>query len=434
MSMRRRVVISGLGVLSPCGKGWQPYWDALLRPISCLRKISNLPGGGLFGALAGEVPDFDPLEFVSNRKSLKLMSREIQLGVAASALAHRDSGLSLEQEDRDRIGISLGTGIINNDLDEVGAGILKGFDDQGNFHMEKFGEAGIRALFPLWFLKYLPNMPACHISIALGLRGPSNTLTASAAAAAHAVGEAFRIIERGDADCMFAGGTDSKINAMGISRFHLLKLLAERKNDLERIYCPFDQDHSGLLLGEGAGLVVLEELDHALKRGATVYAEVFGYGTSAECETYTFETRAAEGKLAAMGAALQDARIKPRDVDFILANGSGIPSEDESEAEAIRTLFEGHFGNLRVTGLKPVTGHLVYASAGIEIAAAALALKHGCLPPLLHLRKPAKGCGLPFVTGTPEKRSMRYGFLNAFGFGGQNAVLVLGRFDGKETG
>lgn len=422
---KRRVVITGIGMITPCGFGWKPFWAALLKADSHIRYLNGFSQDGSSIKLAGEIPNFNPAEYVKQKKSLKVMSREIQLAVAASQIAIEDSGIVLDDSDRDRFGVSLGTGIINNDLDEIGIGIRNGINPEGQFQMSKFGQDGIRSLYPLWFLKYLPNMPACHVSIARGLRGPSNTITTSSAAGAHALGEAFRVIERGDADLMLAGSTDSKINAMGIARFHLLGLLSQRNHDPQTAYCPFDREHDGMILGEGAGLLVLEEFQHARKRGARIYAEIAGFGSSSD---YNYDPRSTEdftGKRLAMERAMEDASTGPEDIDCLVANGSGIPQEDIQESRAIQSAFNGSLSRLRVTGAKPVTGHLVYASAGVEAAASALALHHGTVPPLANLEQPDPECDLPFVKSKPEDSGTESILFNSFGFGGQNASLIL---------
>ncbi len=422
---RRRVVITGLGLMTACGKGWRPYWKAVLEGQSHIRYLSTISLNGFPAKLAGEIIDFNPADFVKQRKSLKLMSREIQLAIAAAQLAIEDSGIALSDETRDRFGISMGTGIINNDLDEVGVGIRNGIDEQGTFQMQKFGQDGIRSLYPLWLLKYLPNMPACHVSIAHGLRGPSNTITTSSAASTQAIGEAFQIIERGDADMMLAGGTDSKLNAMGISRFHLLSLLSHHNHVPEKAYCPFDERHDGIVLGEGAGLVVLEDLEHAHHRGARIYGEIAGYGSSSD---FNYDPRSTEdfnGKKLAMTRALDNAHADIADIDFLLANGSGIPQEDILEANAIQSVFEGSLGRLRVTGTKPITGHLIYGAGGVELAAALLALDQGAIPPLANFVKPDPACDLPFVKEKAEVFESRSFIFNSFGLAGQNASLVV---------
>ncbi len=421
----RRVAITGLGLLTPCGQGWKPYWQSVLEAHSSISHISSFPLHDYPVRIAGQISGFDPAEFVKQRKSLKVMSREIQMALAASHLALQDGQVNLEATDRSRFGISLGTGIINNDLDEIGVGIRNAFDESGKFQMNKFGQDGVRSLFPLWFLKYLPNMPACHVSITHGLLGPSNTITTSSAAGAQAIGEAFRIIQRGDADMMLAGSTDSKINAMGLSRFHLLGLLSHQSESPEKAYRPFDERRDGVVLGEGSGLIVLEEWEHAKKRGARVYGELVGYGSSSDFNYNPLITEDFTGKRLAMTRALDDAQIDPKEVDFLMANGSGIPLDDVQEAQAIRSVFDSSLDDLRVTNVKPITGHLVYGSGGVEIGAALLALRDGVVPAIANLERPDEECELPFVMEKPEYFLTRVFMLNSFGFGGQNASLIV---------
>ncbi len=422
---QRRVVITGIGLISPCGRGWEPYWDAVLQGKSCIRSLATTNGSPV--KIAGQISDFNPEEFVKQRKSLKVMSREIVMAVAASQLAVRDAGLIADDKKRFRFGVSLGTGIINNDLDEVGVGIRNAMDDQGRFQMKKFGQEGIRSLFPLWLLKYLPNMPACHISITHGFQGPNNTITTSSAAGTQAIGEAFHIIRRGDADVMIAGGTDSKINAIGISRFHLLGLLSGQNGIPEKAYRPFDERRDGLVLGEGAGLIVLEEKKHALARGARIYGEIKGYGAASD---FNYDPRSTEdfrGKQLAMTRALQEAAIETRDIDFLHANGSGIPQEDIQESNAIRSVFQKDTGKLHVTAVKPVTGHIIYGAGGVEMTASVLALHRGVIPAVANLEKPDPDCDLPFVKERPLAKASKAFLFNSFGFGGQNASLVVSR-------
>lgn len=421
----RRVVITGLGLMTPCGIGWQPYWDSVIQGRSHINYFSDFPLHEFPAKLAGQILNFDSSIYIKQRKLIKVMSREIQIAIAASQLAIKDASLDLNERDCARFGISIGTGIINNDLDEVGLGIRNGIDANGHFQMTKFGQDGIRSLYPLWLLKYLPNMPACHIAIAHGLRGPSNTITTSAAAATQAIGEAFRVIKRGDADLMLAGGTDSKINAQGMSRFHLLGFLSSRNHIPEKAYCPFDELHDGVVLGEGAGLLILEEREHAMARGARIYGELAGYGSSPD---FNYDPRVQEdfrGKQLAMIHALNEASIDPSDIDFILANGSGIPQEDIQESMAVREVFHS-LKRLRVTAVKPITGHTIYASGGIEVAAALVALKEGVIPPIANLQNPDPACELPFLK-THQTFTPHAFLFNSFGFGGQNAALVVKR-------
>ncbi|HNX68816.1 MAG TPA: beta-ketoacyl-[acyl-carrier-protein] synthase family protein [Candidatus Omnitrophota bacterium] len=425
MSTRRRVVVTGFGVITPCGNGWESYWDAAVHARSAVRSAEALNLGGFPLNGVGRVTEFEPKDYVENRKSLKLMSREISFAVAASRLALRDAKLSAAECDPTRIGVTLGTGIINNDLDEMGVGFQNGVDANGHFSMTKFGQDGIRALFPLWFLKYLPNMPACHVSILNQLRGPSNTITTSTAASTQAIGESYRVIERGDADIMLAGGTDSKVNAMGISRLHLLGFLSKRTAAPEKVYCPFDENHDGIVIGEGAGILVLESYEHAKKRGVNIYAEISGYGSASD---HNYDPRDSDdftGKRVALRRALEDAALDPEDVDVLVANGSGIPQEDVQEALAIHSLYPKDFGKLRVTAVKPVTGNLLYGSGGVEAVIAALIAKQQIVPPVANLEKQDPLCSLPFVRGKAESCQVNSVVLNTFGFGGQNASLVF---------
>ena len=420
---KRRVVITGLGLITPCGKGWEPYWESVLKGKSHIRPLANASDSSV--KIAGQIPDFDPTEYIKQRKSLKVMSREIMMAVAASQLAVQDARLNTEKEDRFRCGVSLGTGIINNDLDEIGIGIRSAIDENGQFQMTKFGKEGIRSLFPLWLLKYLPNMPACHISISHGFQGPNNTITTSSAAGTQAIGEAFHIIRRDDADVMITGGTDSKTNAMGFSRFHLLGFLSGQYETPERAYCPFDERRDGLVLGEGAGMIILEERQHAINRGARIYGEIIGYGAASD---FNYDPRSTEdfhGKRLAMTRALSEAEVDAKDIDFLHANGSGIPQEDIQESQAIHSVFQQYTGKMHVTAVKPVTGHIVYGAGGVEITSSLLALQYGVIPAVANLENPDPDCDLPFV----KKEALAYDaekfLFNSFGFGGQNASLVV---------
>jgi 3-oxoacyl-[acyl-carrier-protein] synthase II len=347
------------------------------------------------------------------------------MAVAASRLALRDAKLSPENYDPTRVGVTLGTGIINNDLDEIGFGLRNGVDESGHFSMTKFGQDGIRSLFPLWFLKYLPNMPACHVSVANHLRGPNNTITTSSAASTQAIGEAYRVIERGDADIMLAGGTDSKLNAMGISRFQLLGLLSTREASPEKVYCPFDKKHDGIVLGEGSGILVLESFESAKKRGASIYAEIVGYGSSSDFNHDPRDPDDFTGKRVAIRRALEDAALEPADVDCLVANGSGIPQEDVQETLAVHSFYASTFKKLHVTAVKPVTGNLVYATGSVEAVVAAMTTKKNQVPPVTNLESPAPECALPFVKDKAKSCQVNVAVLNTFGFGGQNASLVF---------
>lgn len=416
--MKNRVVITGLGVLSACGIGWQPLWEACLQRRSALRPISRYVFEKFPAAYGGEVPDFDPRKYVQNRKNIKLMSRDIQFAVAASKLAFEDAGILLSTLDLARSGVIIGSGVINNELEELAPGYLKAVQPDGSFSMPHFGSHGVPALFPLWMLKYLPNMPASHITIEFGLRGYSNTVTFSAASGAQAIGEAARVIERGDADVMLAGGADSKLNPMGLSRFQLFGMLSESGK-----HGAFDQYSDGMVVGEGAGILVLESLEHAQKRNAKIYAELSGFGSAPDANSSPLNHSDGTGKEKAMNRAMNDARITFSDLDAVIANGSGLIQHDQLEAKALKLLLNVS-PKTSVTALKPIFGHAVYAAGGIEAAIAAITVDEDKLPPASVLNPIEKLSFASEIISKPINTVM----LNSFGFCGQNTALVIKKY------
>ncbi len=412
-SEKRPVVITGIGTLTACGMGYEPLWQMAMEGRSGIRALTDFSGNGSPVKVGGEVWDFHPEEFVKARKSLKLMSRDIQLAVAASRLAIQDSKIVLDQIDRTRAGVTLGSGLINNELEELGSGIRASLDETGQFQMGRFGREGIRAMFPLWLLKYLPNMPACHVSIAHGLKGPSNTLTTYSTGAVQAVGEAFRVIERGDADVMLAGATDSKLNPLGLSRLYLLGVLSEKNHLPGEVYRPFDRRRDGVVLGEGAGIFVLEEKEHAVKRGAKIYGEIWGYNARVHSQEKVMQN------------ALADAGCDLKDIGFVHANGSGLPREDVQEAESIARIFSNGSRHVPVTASKSLTGHLVDASGASELGLSLLSLERQLLPPITNLDEPDPRCDLNFVRDTPQALGRPAFLVHTFGFSGQSAALVV---------
>lgn len=410
---KRRVVITGVGVLTACGVGYEPLWRMALAGRSAIRELSDFCSNGSPIRVGGEIIDFRAEDFVKTKKSLKVMSRDVQLAVAASFLAIQDSGRPMSQTDPTRAGVTLGSGLINNDLEELGFGIKQSLNPEGKFELSRFGREGIRALYPLWLLKYLPNMPACHIAITHGLKGPSNTLLTSSTGCLQAVGEASRVIERDDADLMLAGASDSKINPLGLARLHLLGILSERNHFPGEVYRPFDRHRDGLVIGEGAGIFVLEERQHALKRGAQIYGEILGYSAKPNAQERS------------MKGALEEAECDPGDISFVHANGSGIPGEDISEARSIAQVFHNGSKRIPVTASKSVVGHLVDAVGTAELSLSLLALQRKLLPPITNLEEPDPACDLNFVTQNPQATKGLAFLLHAFGLGGQSAALVI---------
>lgn len=411
-SSRRRVVVTGIGTINACGLGSGVLWQAALEGRSAIRELTHFSSNGSPVRVGGEVPNFRPEDFIPTRKSLKVMSRDIRLAVAASILAVRDAHLEPGSFDPTRAGVTLGSGLINNELEEVGAGIKAGFDADGKFQMKLFGREGIRALFPLWLLKYLPNMPACHLSIVHGLRGPSNTLTTSSTGCLQAVGEASRVIERGDADLMLAGACDSKLNPLGLARLHLLGILSGQNQEPGEVYRPFDRRRDGMVIGEGAGLFVLEERRHALRRGARIYGEIAGFAAHVGSPERT------------MRNALEDSAREPGEIGFIHANGSGVPREDVEEAHSIARVFVNGAGRVPVTASKSLTGHLVDAVGTSELTLSFLSLREKTLSAITNLDEPDPACPLNFVRSSQEIKKPSF-LVNALGLGGQSASLVV---------
>lgn len=412
---KRRVVITGIGTVTACGLGYESLWQMALEGRSAIRELTDFTTNGSPVRVGGRITDFKAEDFVKARKSLKVMSRDIQLAVAASRLAVQDSGIVLDQVDRTRTGVTLGSGLINNDLEELAAGIKQSFDSEGRFQMKLFGRDGIRALYPLWLLKYLPNMPACHISILHGLKGPSNTLTTSSTGCLQAVGEAYRVIERDDADLVLAGASDSKVNPLGLSRLYLLGLLSERNHVPSEVYRPFDRRRDGMVVGEGSGIFVLEEREHALQRGAKIYGEILGYNARFHSQ---------EGS---MTHALEEAGRPLKDVSFIHAHGSGVPEEDILEARSIAKIFYNGWKQIPVTASKSITGHLVDGVGAVELSLSLLSLERKILPAIVNLEEPDPACDLNFVKNEPQTLESRTFLLHAYGLGGQSAALVVGQ-------
>jgi len=423
----RRVVVTGLGVISAAGVGWESFWEALLAGRSQAGPIGSFSTDGFPANVACEVRNFRPKDYVANRKSLKVMARDIQLAVSAATLLVRDAGIDTKSLPSERFGVNIGAGLISAELQELAGAIMSATTD-GEFSLKKWGKEGMNQLFPLWLLKYLPNMLACHISIAYDAQGPNNTHTTGDAAAIHAIGESFRIIQRDEADVMIAGGADSKIHPLAMLRYHLLGELARPKQPVSTTYHSFDRERDGFVVGEGAALVLLEELNHAKKRGAKIYAELLGFGASQDAYHPHKIHPEGRGIEEGMRRALEDAGISAGEVGHIQAHGLGTRRADVAESRAIRNLF-GESAGVRVSAVKPVVGHISAASGAFGLVAAALSLSKGVLPPLANYATPDEECPLEFVLEKPIELRRAMAMVCSFGFGGQAGSLVLGKVD-----
>lgn len=414
-------MITGLGAMTALGEGATSLFQAACAGRTGIGLLDYAGASESFRFPAGFIRDFSPEKYVTQRKALKVMARDIQLAVAGASLAMTDSGILETTFDKQRFGLIVGSGVLNHELDELAYSVQNSLDDKGQLDLAKFGEAGLSALFPLWLLKYLPNMSACHISILFDLQGMNNTITTGASAGLQAVGEAFHIIQRGDADLMLAGGAESKVNPVGISQYKIMGALSENATDAQSAYRPLDAKAKGFVVGEGAGFLVLEELEHAQKRGATIYAEIAGFGSSFQ-----------GGRKQAMEAALKAAGIKTNDVRYLQASGLGIPEEDRKESQAIYDVFNGNGKNLYVSASKSLTGFTGFSAGSLDLILSTLALYNDTIPPVLNYTQSEKDWGFQVVKDKSLPQKMNAAMTNAFGFNGQ-AVSVVTKAMDKST-
>jgi len=425
----RRVVITGLGIVAPNGIGKDAFWNACVQGQSGVGPIRSFDASGHAVKIAAEVPDFDVTEFIpeQHRKSLKIMGRAMRFAVGAAGLAVRDSGLDLPEENAERIGVVMGTGLVPVDLAELAPALLDSCDDQGRLRADRLGQRGSGALFPLWLLKYLPNMVAAHISLALNAQGPNSTITTACVAGTQAVGEGFRLVARGDADLVLAGGADSRIDPLLLVAYTALGALSRSERPPAEVSRPFDGKRDGFVLGEGAGVLVLEELERAKQRGATVYAEVLGLGSSFDAYTVTKPDPQARGAARAIEWALREAAVDVHDVDYINAHGTSTRLNDLMETAAVKRVFGEGARALPLSSIKSMVGHLIGAAGAVEAAALALTLQRGVVPPTINQTSPDPECDLDYVPNSARDLRVNTAVSTSFGFGGQNAALVMRR-------
>jgi 3-oxoacyl-[acyl-carrier-protein] synthase II len=428
----RRVVVTGLGVVAPNGVGREDFWAACVEGRSGVGPIRSFDASAHPVKIAAEVHDFDVLPYMppEQRKSLKIMGRATRFGVGAAALALRDSGLDLGKLPPDRVGVVMGTGIVPMDLAEIAPLLRDACGEDGVLNVADLGQKGSNALFPLWILKYLPNMVATHISMALNIQGPNSTLTTACVAGTQAVGEAFRLIVHGDADVVLAGGADSRIDPLLLLAYQALGALSRSGRPAEEVSRPFDRLRDGFVLGEGAGVLVLEELEQARARGATIYAEVLGFGSSFDAYSVTKPDPQARGAARAIAAALREARVDAGDVDYINAHGTSTRLNDQMETAAVKRVFGEGARALPLSSIKSMVGHLIGAAGAVEAVALAMTLHEGVVPPTINLTHPDPECDLDYVPNAARDLRMTTALSTSFGFGGQNGALVMRRFVG----
>ncbi len=411
--MSRRVVVTGVGLVSPLGIGTEANWEALCAGRSGIGPITRFDAAQFSARIAGEVKGFDPLQFV-DKKDVKKMDIFIQLAIAASQFAVDDARLKVGPEIATRTGVFIASGI-------------GGFSTIEREHKALL-EGGPRRISPFFIPAAIINLAAGQVSIRLGAKGPNSATCTACSASAHAIGDAFEIIKRNDADVMIAGGSEAAITPMGVGGFAAMRALSTRNDEPQRASRPFDKDRDGFVMGEGSGVVVLEELEFATRRGATIYAELVGYGMSADAFHITAPSDDGDGGVRVMQAALSHAGVQPQQVDYINAHGTSTPFNDKLETLAIKRLFGDHAPKLAISSTKSMTGHLLGAAGGLEAGITVLAIKHQMIPPTINYETPDPACDLDYVPNTKRAAKIEFALSNSFGFGGTNGALLFKRF------
>ena len=412
--MTRRVVVTGVGLLASVGIGTEASWAALCAGQGGIGPITHFDPALFAARIAGEVKGFDPLQYM-DRKDVKKMDVFIQYAIAASQFAVDDARLAITPANADDIGVFIASGI-------------GGFATIESEHKELL-KGGPRRISPFFIPASIINLAAGQVSIRFGARGPNLATCTACTASAHAVGEAFEIIKRGDADVMIAGGSEAAITPMGVGGFAAMRALSTRNDDPARASRPFDKDRDGFVIGEGAGMLILEELEVARGRGASIYAEIVGYGLSADAYHLTGQPDDANGAVRSMRMALRKAGVRPDEIDYINAHGTSTPINDPTETLAVKTTFGEHARKLVMSSTKSMTGHLLGAAGGLEAGICALAVRDQVAPPTINLENPDPACDLDYAANAKRPMKIRYALSNSFGFGGTNGTLLLKRYE-----
>ncbi len=415
MTQRRRVAVTGLGLITPVGIGTGESWANLKAGKSGIGEITHFDASQFATRIAGEVKGFDPANYIE-AKEIKKMDRFIHFGIAAAQLAVEDSGLKITDANAGRVGVVVGSGM-------GGLGTIE------NSHT-KLLERGPRRITPFFIPMVIINLASGQISMRLGAKGPNSAPVTACATGTNSIGDAFRLIQTGYADAMIAGGTEASITPLGIGGFNAMRALSTRNEEPGRASRPVDVDRDGFVMGEGAGIMVLEELESARKRGARIYAEVMGYGMTADAYHMTAPAPEGEGAARCMDATIKDAGVSPEDVGYINAHGTSTKYGDELETAAIKTVFGSHAFKLLVSSTKSMVGHLLGAAGGVEGIATVMAIYEGVIPPTVNLDNPDPECDLDYVPHKAKEAEIKYAISNSFGFGGTNACLLFKKFEG----
>jgi len=410
---KRRVVITGVGMITPLGVSTDESWDSLIAGRPGIKKITQFDASAFPTQIAGEVVGFNPEDHIEP-KEIKKMDRFIHFALAAASMAMKDSGLKITAENAERAGVIVGSGM----------GGLHAIEHYHSVYLEK----GPRRISPFFIPMLIVNLAAGQISIRFGAKGPNSAPATACATGSHSIGDAFKIIQRGDADAMIAGGTEAVITPLGIGGFNAMKTLSTRNDEPEKASRPFDLNRDGFIMGEGAGILILESLENAVERGANIYAEIIGYGMTADAYHITSPSPGGEGAARCMKLALKDAGIHPSDIHYINAHGTSTKYGDELETNAIKTVFGEHAYKLCISSTKSMTGHLLGAAGGVEAVITILCMHHDNVPPTINLDNPDPECDLDYIPHKARKMSVNYALTNSFGFGGTNACLVFKKF------
>jgi 3-oxoacyl-[acyl-carrier-protein] synthase II len=409
----RRVVITGIGLICPCGNTVEESWRNIAAGKSGIARITLFDATNFASQIAGEVKNFDPLNFI-DKKEVKKMGRFIHLSMAAAAEAMHSSGLEITDANATRVGVHIGSGI-------------GGFDVIEREHSNLLN-GGPRKISPFFIPAAIVNLAAGHVSIRYGAKGPNEATCTACTTSSHAIGDAYKIIQRGDADAMIAGGSEAAVTPMGVGGFAAMRALSTRNDDPEHASRPWDKDRDGFVIGEGAGILILEDLEFAQKRGAKILAEIVGYGMSGDAYHITQPAEQGDGGYRVMVNAMNDAKLAPEQVDYINAHGTSTDLGDKLETIAIKRAFGDHAYKLAVSSTKSMTGHTLGAAGAVEAAITLMAVRDQCVPPTANLNNPDEGCDLDYVPNQSRAREITYALSNSFGFGGTNGSLLFKRW------
>ena len=412
----RRVVITGLGAITPIGNDLASFWESCKNGVSGIGPLDTFDTTGYDCRFGGQVRNFDPKNFFNNPKDSRRTDRFAQLAMAAAKMAVVDSGVDMEKINRERFGVIVSSGI----------GGLKTLEDQHSALLDK----GPNRVSPFTIPMLISNMASGLISMEYGLQGPNFCIVTACATSNNAIGESWRMIKFGDADIFLAGGSEASLIPIGVASFASMKALSTRNDDPQRASRPWDRDRDGFVMSEGAGVVVVEELEHAKARGATIYCELAGYGLSADAHHMTAPPPNGEGAVRAMQMALKHASLAPEEVDYVNAHATSTGLGDLCETRAIKTVFGDHAKNLSVSSTKSMTGHLLGGAGAVEMAACCLSIRDGVIPPTINLDNPDDECDLDYTPHVAKERKVRVAVNNSFGFGGHNATLIAREFTG----